>query len=251
MNIWAGFAKLKRNSKLPFRNLLNSMYWDPGTVIIHCSNFDYLSVDGCKFHANDQVDSVQKVTGNTWFRGIQKGDVALDIGANIGSISIPLVLKGAKKVYAVEPLYFQELQANFKLNGIEDKTNILVWALGPKGSLVDITFASKSKLALCFPFEDFKKIVIGTEGHLDFLKVDCEGAEWGIKPEETKGIRELRFEFHIRRSHEISDLKKLEEWKSYLKTEGYNIIFEEAVQPSPMVAFTHCYLLNASKSSNV
>jgi len=33
-------------------------------------------------------------------------------------------------------------------------------------------------------------------GHVDFLKMDCEGAEWCITPDELKGIRRIEAEIH-------------------------------------------------------
>jgi len=57
-------------------------------------------VDGCAFNASNHMDSIQGVKGNPWFNNIRRDDVVLDIGANIGAITIPLAKK-AKKVCAV------------------------------------------------------------------------------------------------------------------------------------------------------
>ena len=38
-------------------------------------------------------------------------------------------------------------------------------------------------------------------GGCDFLKINCEGAEWGIKPEELKGIRRIEMMVHIKRNN--------------------------------------------------
>ena len=50
------------------------------------------------------------------FFSTKKGDVCIDIGANIGDASLIFWLKGAKIIYAIEPhpIAFEELQNNLK-----------------------------------------------------------------------------------------------------------------------------------------
>ncbi|HUW85261.1 MAG TPA: FkbM family methyltransferase, partial [Methanoregula sp.] len=39
--------------------------------------------------------------------------------------------------------------------------------------------------------------IIEMAGGCDFLKCDCEGAEWHIVPEDLTGIRRIEMELHI------------------------------------------------------
>lgn len=234
-------SNLKRNPRFTgIRKYLNLLYYDPNGVCLKISNFDYIVVDGCKFYVNDQIDSVQRLKDNPWFANIRKGDIALDLGANIGAITIPLA-KAAKKVYAVEPLFYRELNANIELNGLE---NVQVWdvALGKDYSLKKFTFSSRSDYSVVIPFKQIRRDI----GRIDWMKVDIEGYEWLIKPEECEGIRELRFEFHIRRKHKRSDRRQIEVWKEWLRKNKYRV-WTQLATPPLCAPFTDCYLLSASK----
>ena len=50
----------------------------------------------------------------------------------------------------------------------------------------------KSRTVKTKTLSEIKKIC----GGCDFLKIDCEGCEWNIKPEELKGIRRIEMEVH-------------------------------------------------------
>ena len=39
--------------------------------------------------------------------------------------------------------------------------------------------------------------IIGMAGGCDFLKCDCEGGEWLMRPEDLGGIRRIEMELHI------------------------------------------------------
>jgi len=50
--------------------------------------------------------------------------VVLDLGANVGCFTLRAAQK-AKHVYAVEPLYTDELVSNIALNEIPDKVSVI------------------------------------------------------------------------------------------------------------------------------
>jgi len=232
--------RIKR-SRLPGHNLINQMYYDPQTVILKLRDIDYIVIDDCKFYANDQIGMLQRVEGNPWFRNIRPSDVVVDIGANIGAITIPLA-KVAKKVYALEPLFHEELWDNIRLNELH---NVVVFpeGIGPLRQRRHYEFSSKCGVANTIPFKTLKEWV----GHIDFIKVDCEGCEWGLEPEEFEGIREIRIEFHIRRSHKRTDRKKLQEWGRWLAQAGYNFDIACGGSFGLYMPFTDCMVLNASQ----
>ena len=98
MNIFAIMRSVKKSRAFKgIRPYLNLLYYDPGNIIIRQDTFDTVSVDRFSFHMSDQIDSLQRVIHNPWFEGVRETDIVLDIGANIGAITIPLA-KIAKKI---------------------------------------------------------------------------------------------------------------------------------------------------------
>lgn len=240
--VYSLIRRLKQ-SNFPGHGLVNQMYYDPEAIILRLESLDYVAVDSCKFHANDQIDSLQRIDGNPWFRNIRPDDVVLDIGANIGAIAIPLAKK-AEHVYAVEPLFFKELRDNVELNGLINVT-ILPFGIAPTAGFRAFEFSSRSGGARTISFAELKEWT----GHIDFLKMDCEGCEWGIESGEMEGIRELRIEFHIRRGHKRADQARLERWKQWLTDSNYTYTVDYGASPKPCVPFSDCVLVNASLES--
>lgn len=239
-SIYSILRKLKRSNIPVLRPLINQAYYDPQMVILPLKTLDYVVVDDFKFHANDQIDSLQRVAGNPWFRNIRSTDIVLDIGANIGAVTIPLA-KIAKMVYAVEPLFMAELSGNVVLNRLNN-IQIIPFGMGNNGS-AHVEFSSK---AGDVPLVTFKDIVKGI-GHIDFIKVDCEGYEWELEPTWFSGIREIRFEFHIRRGSVKEDRIKLLKWLSWLDANQYQTEITYGANPGPCVPFKECVLVNASR----
>jgi FkbM family methyltransferase len=201
-------------------------------------------VDGCVFKFNDQVFDLQRVKANPWFEGVRPDDSVLDIGANIGAFSIPLA-KVARRVYAVEPVFDDALKDNIKLNQL-DNIKILKYALGDRHGKVKIVYGNHEKQA---DFKTFTELKEMCGEKIDFLKCDCEGGEWSIQPEECEGIRELRFEFHIRRKHQRQDQAGLKRWCQWLDLHCYEKHISDArtVLFVPSLIFKRCWLLRASK----
>lgn len=236
--------RLKRSNKFPvIRTLLNSMYYDPRMITIKMKNFDFVEVDGCKFYVNDQIDSIQRITDNPWFANIKPSDIVLDIGANIGAVTIPLA-KVAKKVYAVEPLFTEELEQNIKLN-LLNNVEIIKYGIGPDADKIRYEFGPRRGIAPSIKFNTLMKRV----GKIDFIKIDGEGCEWSIDPEQLDNTREIRVEFHMRRRSYQQDRQTLDKWLEWLRTEGYRYTLEKGEGTSPCVPFSECVLLNATRSS--
>lgn len=232
---------LKYNNPAIIRKVLNGAYYDPETIVLYKDNFDCLVVDDCTFSMSDQVDSVQRVKGNPWFDNIRKSDTVLDIGANIGAITIPLA-KVAKQIYAVEPLFSGELRKNIQLNDLKN-VQIIECGLGHDNTTEKIQYSSTHGLCKTMSLAT----IFGITGKVNYIKVDCEGAEWMIEPDQFDGIREIRMEFHIRRNNKHSDSKKLKGWEQWLRQNNYWFNMKRRAQPGPCVPFTECVLLNASK----
>ena len=137
------------------------------------------------------------------FGGIQKTDIVLDIGGGVGGFALPAARK-AKWVYVLEPLFGSNLEENLLINQIENVT-IFPFALGD-GSNIMVEYSNNKKTIKSVTFP---KLVEMCGDHIDFLKCDCEGGEWLIKPEMMTGIRRLEFELHNTKNKDPLFLKSL------------------------------------------
>jgi len=217
-------SKIKRSPKVAgIRRFTNLLYYDPNTVTLDLRNFDSMIVDGYIFRASDQLNAVQRVEGNPWFEGVRPTDIVVDIGANIGAMTVPLADKASYTV-AVEPLFYKELRRNLAANAIS-RVHVMEVAIGTPKDFKElfIQFSSKEGKVSVMSFHDLKKFCVDRWGHLDFLKMDGEGCEWEIEPEELRGIRELRIEFHIRRGRVKECKKKLKAYLDWMRDNNYEV----------------------------
>lgn len=242
LNFYSLSRRIKR-ARFPGKDILNSFYYSPKYTIIKMENFDYVVIDGCKFLVDDQLESIQRIEGNPWFRNVRETDICLDIGSNIGSITIPLARKASRGfVYSMEPLFADSLKKNIELNGLG---NIKVLELGiwSRSGTQKVEFSSRQGSMRVMTFKELLELV----GHVDWMKIDCEGAEWWIDPNECKGIRELRLEFHIRKHHKKQDYLLYNKWLRWLEEEKYTYYIIKAGPLGPGIPFSDIEYVNASK----
>lgn len=137
-------------------------------------------VDTKQFYELDQLKRVEKY--------IKKGDVILDVGANMGNHSLYWANEGkAKKIYAFEPLpeAFDILKTNVEINNLQGKVIPLNIGLSSKKTngrafvLVDDNIGGTS---ISQDPEGNLKLerlddIIFDEQHIDLVKIDVEGHE--------------------------------------------------------------------------
>jgi hypothetical protein len=123
------------------------------------------------------------------FSDIKKDDIVVDIGANVGAFCIRAAYY-SDFVYAVEPLTYEILQKNINLNRVS--VTVLDCALGG-GTVEGISWDGVSRNMQTVSL----KTIIGMTGGCDFLKCDCEGAEWLIDPHDLGTIRRIEMELHL------------------------------------------------------
>jgi len=172
---------------------MNNRFKDPDKSVIYSNFFDIFPIlttsDGIRFYNSpDAINSLCEVFKDYQFSDIRKDDRIIDIGANVGGFSIP-VSRFSSYVNAVEPLMVEELKRNIELNQIH--LNIIDGALGD-GKKHELSWGNARKIVNTYSFSQLKAI----SGGCDFLKCDCEGYEWFIKPEELIGVRRLEMELH-------------------------------------------------------
>jgi len=134
----------------------------------------------------------------------------LDIGAFVGDSPIYFILKGAKKVYAIEPHpdAYNEMLENIKLNNMEDKTIPISMGINYGSNYISIptTVVNTQSTLLKSEGNDIKvpagklsDIIDKYNIDAQILKMDCEGCEYDIilKDYDTiKEFDEIEFEYH-------------------------------------------------------
>jgi FkbM family methyltransferase len=123
------------------------------------------------------------------FSDIRKDDRVLDIGANVGAFCIRAA-RQARFVTAVEPVTASILSENIQANNAAIR--IIEAGLGD-GTTAVCTWDDQFVQVPVYPLGT----LIRMAGGCDFLKCDCEGAEWQIQPFELEGIRRIEMELHL------------------------------------------------------
>jgi FkbM family methyltransferase len=123
---------------------------------------------------------------------VNKGDVVLDIGANHGFFSLYSVHNGASKVFSVEPidgcyLNLKKLSNTFSnilpMNyAVFDKDGTVEFALNenatPGSFVIGVNYTPVNLNTTTVLVNSIHiNNLLNTVGHIDFLKIDCEGAE--------------------------------------------------------------------------
>ena len=130
------------------------------------------------------------------FDDIMGDDIVLDIGANAGAFCIRAARR-SQRVIAVEPVTTDVLRKNIRLNRVP--VRVIEGALGT-GETGEIEWDGVHAVVPTYPLHELVRLA----GGCDFLKCDCEGAEWTIDPRDLAGIRRIEMELHI---PPIGDLK--------------------------------------------
>jgi SAM-dependent methyltransferase len=133
----------------------------------------------------------RQITSVTEYRfdDIRPGDRVLDIGANVGGFCIRAAKIGGH-VTAVEPVTTPLLLENIRANNVP--VQVIAGALG-NGKPAEICWDDCRVISPTYPLED----LIQMSGGCDFLKCDCEGAEWLINPCELQNVRRIEMEIHL------------------------------------------------------
>ena len=154
---------------------------------------------------------------------IEKDDVVLDIGANVGFFSAFAMWREASKCYSIEPVPY-----NFKIltnwmgtSKNRDKFFLINKAIADKPlgqeSLMNGDEEDCSKIEIIKLSDFFKK---HPSENFDFIKIDCEGGEWSVLNNEKEldllieKTKKLAMELHLRLG-----------WKENAQTFDFNFDF--------------------------
>jgi FkbM family methyltransferase len=152
-----------------------------------------------------------------------KGNLVIDIGANIGDSSIYFALKGAASVVALEPYpkNYKIAKYNIELNNLTNKITILQAGIGPKDEhiFVDPEYAGTGQpLKVSSSGETVE--VFSLQSILDkyniqsaILKMDCEGCEYdailSASDSTLKRFSRMQIEYHYGYQNICQKLKQI------------------------------------------
>lgn len=123
------------------------------------------------------------------FEDMRPDDRVLDIGANAGAFCIRAA-RLSRHVTALEPVTADLLEHNIRLNNVE--VRVIHGGLGD-GKPCTCSWDGTSVTVPTYTLGE----IIERAGGCDFLKCDCEGAEWLIRPDDLEPVRRIEMELHI------------------------------------------------------
>jgi len=207
--------KIKLDNKI-YSIPINAIYSNDigGIILLIKSNWQYKNnyweKNRIKFkHAYGSVSEIFDKEDYKFFN--VKDKIILDIGAFVGDSAIYFILKGAKKVYAIEPHpdAYNEMLENIKLNNMEDKIIPINMGINYEKDYVVINTKDTTHTAFSFfnsnnngikvPAGKLRDIIEKYNIDAQVLKMDCEGCEYDIILKDYDNIKEFEeigFEYH-------------------------------------------------------
>ena len=181
---------------------------------------------------------------------IKKTDIIIDIGANIGSFSIyaaSITDKGLVLAFEPDLDNYSLLAKNIELNnlynirifqkavaGVSGKRNLYRDPLNNAAHSIIKNVSQKTSIDCLTLSEVF---LLSKINNCDFLKIDCEGAEYEIifnTPADTlKKIQKITLEYHTPKFHDIeNETYTPENLVKYLENTGFRTTLhkENAIQ---------------------
>jgi len=154
---------------------------------------------------------------------VKLGSVVIDVGANVGTLSLPLALRAGEhgKVYAIEasPITFRYLKGNIALNKHIKNIYPLNYAVGEKKGFVHFSNMSSDdmnrvvqmgKRTHRIPMRTLDSIIEENNIHkIRLLKIDIEGYELFALQGAQKTL-------------EITDIIFFESWEKHYQAYGYS-----------------------------
>ena len=140
---------------------------------------------------------------------IEKGDVVVDLGANVGVFANAAYYKGASKVYSFEPTdaAYKCLIKNKPINcetfkmGVGDKEGFAKISLESTDDTMCASFSTEASISEYVPMTTLDSLFSkGFFDKIDFLKIDVEGYEQkvleGLSDNNLSKVKKIALEFH-------------------------------------------------------
>lgn len=154
---------------------------------------------------------------------VSKGDYVIDGGAYRGESSLWFLSKGAERIYAFEPDYynFSSLCYNIKRNKVSDKIIPICSVLGDKiGNSSLYTTGSGNSAVLDIGNKTVESITLDyfvereNLDRIDFIKLDVEGAELDVLKGASRVLKEFKPKMAISIYHRPDDILTIPEFIS-------------------------------------
>lgn len=201
-----GLAGSNNRMQFIYSNIYSQMY------VLISRRYKILGTENAIYHLDKYFYLVDQAVNEYDYSDIRETDIVLDIGACVGGFTLEVHNK-VDHVYAVEPIFLDELCANLRLNHAKNVA-VFTCALGEPNTTQHISFVGRT---IDVPCKSLSEIIELCGGHVDVLKTDCEGGEWHIKPHELEGIRRIEAEIHSFNGEHPDDFKTM------LQDAGYNV----------------------------
>ncbi len=167
--------------------------WHNKAKLLNNNTFKIIGTENSLFYIDDMIRTIVDVDREYEYYDIRPTDIVMDLGACIGGFALKISQK-VNHVYAVEPILVESLNQNIQLNNNVNNITILNYSLdkvdrqwnGERYKNSDKTSNNKT----------LSELIDLAGGHIDFLKLDCEGGEWCIQPDELIYIRRIEAEIH-------------------------------------------------------
>jgi FkbM family methyltransferase len=250
INLYEDKIKVKLNDEIYFIPVNNLSYYSINNLLSYLREGwecwgNYWEKDKAKFR-NIYYSIIRVFEEKQWdFLNVQDKNV-LDIGAFVGDSAIYFILKGAKKVYAIEPYpnAYNEMWDNIILNDMEEQIIPINMGISYKRNYVVIntkkideaenTLFKSTGIGVRIPAGKLSKIIDKYNIDAQILKMDCEGCEYDIilKDYDTiKEFDEIGFEYHAYNTNiSVNELLKklskdfecriIRNWSNYEWLEG-------------------------------
>ncbi|MEM1902714.1 MAG: FkbM family methyltransferase [Pyrobaculum sp.] len=131
-----------------------------------------------------------------------KGGVVLDVGAGIGDSTLFFVSRGARRVYAFEPVekHFRYLVDNIARNNAVDRVVAFNYGLWVEDGVLKVKYESfRTGSSIGDEVElkvrrlgDVLREIAETEGGIDLVKMNCEGCEYALLTTPCEVVRLAR-----------------------------------------------------------
>ncbi len=174
------------------------------------------------------VSSVMRPHDEYGLAALSLSGHAADVGAHIGAVTLALLLDNPElRVTAIEPVpdNVTLLRVNLAQNGVEDRCEVIEAAVGGgKSTTIRYGYTGSENAthhayignsgivypeAPEMPHQEAQVPVISLKdlGPLDFVKIDCEGGEWGfLRGVALKGVARIHGEAHPVLGHRAPDM---------------------------------------------